>query len=61
MENNPQKLAYTPQSLSQFAEVGKTRIFEAIKGGDLKARKFGRKNLILHEDAVAWLKSLPEA
>lgn len=59
--NDRDKIAYSPKSLAQAADTGLTKIWEAIKSGDLKARKFGRKRLILHEDAMAWLKSLPEA
>lgn len=53
------KIAYTPKSLSQATDTGMTKIWEAIKKGDLKARKLGRKRLILREDAMEWLKGLP--
>ena len=51
------KIAYTPKSLSE--DTGMTKIWEAIKNGDLKARRLGRKRLILREDAMEWLKGLP--
>ena len=53
------KIAYTPKSLSQATDTGMTKTWEAIKKGDLKARKLGRKRLILREDAMEWLKGLP--
>lgn len=53
------KIAYTPKSLSRATDTGLTKIWEAIKNGDLKARKLGRKRLILREDAMEWLKGLP--
>jgi excisionase family DNA binding protein len=43
----------------QVAGVGKTTIFDAIKKGDLRARKLGKKTLILAGDLNAWLESLP--
>lgn len=57
--NEHDKIAYTPKSLSQATDTGLTKIWEAIKAGDLKARKLGRKRLILRDEAMEWLKSLP--
>lgn len=54
-----EKIAYTPKSLSQATDTGLTKIWEAIKNGNLKSRKLGRKRLILREDAMEWLKGLP--
>lgn len=56
-----ENLAYSPKALSQKVDIGLTNIFAAIKNGNLKSKKFGRKRLILHDDAMAWLKSLPES
>lgn len=53
------KIAYTPKSLSQATDTGMTKIWEAIKNGDLRSRKLGRKRLILREDAMKWLRGLP--
>lgn len=52
-------LAYPVTDAMQVAGVGKTTIFEAIKNGDLRARKLGKKTLILAVDLNAWLESLP--
>jgi excisionase family DNA binding protein len=38
---------------------GRTTIYGAIKAGALKARKIGRRTIILDEDLRAWLASLP--
>ena len=44
---------------ARAAGVSRSTIFEEIKVGRLKARKAGRRTLILHEDLAAWLASLP--
>lgn len=57
---NVLKISYTPKSLSAAADVGLTNIFAAIKTGALPTRRLGKKHIIFHEDAMAWLKSLPD-
>ncbi|WP_375410576.1 helix-turn-helix domain-containing protein [uncultured Methylobacterium sp.] len=52
-------LSYGPNDAARVASVGRSTIFEEIKVGRLKARKAGRRTLILHEDLAAWLASLP--
>jgi hypothetical protein len=42
-----------------WAHIGRTRAFEEIAKGRLRARRIGRKSLIALEDAEAWLNSLP--
>lgn len=39
--------------------IGRTLIFRAIQRGDLKARKLGRRTIILRDDLAEFLKSLP--
>ena len=41
------------------AGIGRTKIYEAIKLGKLKARKAGRHTVILTDDLKAFLESLP--
>lgn len=52
-------LARSPAASARVAGCGRTKIFEAIKKGHLKARKLGRKTLIFDADLRAWLSSLP--
>ena len=39
--------------------LSRSRIYEALKGGDLSARKAGRRTLIGFSDLEAYLASLP--
>lgn len=39
--------------------VGRTKIYEEIGEGRLKARKAGRATIVLSTDFEDWLKSLP--
>ena len=43
----------------QFSGMSRTSIYEALKRGDLKARKAGRRTLISFADLEAYLASLP--
>ena len=44
-----------------IAGIGRTKIYEAISSGALKARKFGKRRIILRGDLHAFLAALPEA
>jgi hypothetical protein len=39
--------------------LGRTRLYEAMASGALKARKFGKRRIILRNDLMAFLASLP--
>ena len=40
-------LAYTVEEFAVVAKIGRTRIYAAIKEGKLRARKYGKRTLIL--------------
>lgn len=52
-------LAYSPEAAAAAGNVGRTTIFAEIKAGNLKARKVGRRTIILATDFQGWLSSLP--
>jgi hypothetical protein len=54
------QLAYDIEQAFGLAKIGRTSLYAAIRDGQLKARKFRRRTVILHEDLNAFLKGLPE-
>lgn len=55
------KVAHSIDGACEAADVGRTSVYEAIRSGDLVARKLGRRTIILDDDLRAWLASLPLA
>lgn len=43
------------------AGIGRTKIYQAISNGNLKARKCGKRTLVLRDDLRDFLASLPAA
>lgn len=54
-----QQLAYSIGGLVKVSGRGRSAIYQEIAAGRLKARKAGRRTVILHGEAVAWLEALP--
>jgi excisionase family DNA binding protein len=52
-------LAYSIAEACEAARVGRTAIYEAIRSGALRARKRGRRTLVLVDDLPRWLEKLP--
>lgn len=56
MEN---KLAFSVEELCSELTIGRTRLYQLVSNGQLKARKLGRRTVFLKSDVDAYLNSLP--
>jgi len=56
-----EQLAFTVPDAAAATGTSRARLYEAMRVGDLKARKFGRRTLIEAGELKRWLGSLPEA
>ena len=52
-------LAYTIPEACKIAKVGRSTLYVAVQTGALRARKLGKKTLILPQDLQRWLEDLP--
>ena len=58
LEHAPWKLAYSIPEFCKIAGVGRTKAYEELAAGRLKAKKVGSRTLITN--AAEWLDSLPD-
>ena len=54
------KLAFTIDEAVEAGAGGRTKIYEAINAGTLRAKKRGKRTVILAADLALYLESLPD-
>jgi hypothetical protein len=54
-----QRLAYSPASAAEATSRPRSRIFEAMKNGELAARKDGKAVVIERDDLLRWIRGFP--
>jgi excisionase family DNA binding protein len=57
--SNLQREGLSVAEACAVAGIGRTKIYEAISSGALKARKFGKRRIILRSDLHTFLAALP--
>ena len=55
-----EKLAFTIPEAVEAGAGSRTVVYEAINAGTLKAKKRGKRTIILADDLTQYLKSLPD-
>ena len=54
-----QKIGYTIDQAVEASGIGRTKLYEYIRTGDLLTVKSGRRQIIKHRDLVALVDNLP--
>lgn len=54
-----EKYALRISEVVEASGIGRTKVYEAIKSGALRAVKNGRTTVVLADDLESWLKALP--
>lgn len=55
-----EKLGYTIKEAVEKAPVSRSEMYLAMRRGELRAKKQGRRTIILREDLASYLASLPD-
>ena len=59
MNSKQVSVGFTVVQAAQVAGVGRSTLYQALAAGKLRARKLGRRTLILEHELRAWLEELP--
>ncbi len=54
-----EKWAYTPKEACEALRIGRTKLYELLSTGELKAVALGRKTLIVRQELERFLEALP--
>jgi hypothetical protein len=54
------KLGYTIKEAVDVSPVSRSEMYLAMRRGDLKAKKHGKRTIILRDDLAAYLAALPD-
>jgi len=54
-----EKRAFSIEEFCRRFGIGRTKVYEELKRGRLRARKIGRRTIVTEDDAEAWLRRLP--
>lgn len=60
MDIPSEKLGVHTDEAADICGIGRTSLYEAMKDGRLKAKKAGRRTIILIDDLKAFLLTLPD-
>jgi excisionase family DNA binding protein len=55
------RLAYSIAEACRLSSIGRSTLYSAIKAGDLKTCKVGRRTLVTSEALLLWINSLPNS
>ena len=58
-ESKHEAVGLSVKEAAEKSGVGRSTIYEAIASGKLKARKLGRRTIVLEADRREWLENLP--
>jgi excisionase family DNA binding protein len=54
-------LAMSVEEACWAVSMGRSKMFEYIRSGELPSVKIGRRRLVLRKDLIAWIESQPAA
>lgn len=54
------RIAFSVKEAGKATDTGTTTLYDAINEGELKAKKLGRRTIILAVDLEKWLENLPD-
>lgn len=52
------QISFSVEEVTKMTGLGRTKIYEALQSGELKARKFGKRTIILKDDLNKFLDNL---